>query len=93
MNIEGLRIFTGEPNEVQKKVQGYLSSHPNAKILSTAIGTQPGEPIEEEVPDKPAPQSGSTGSEEGTQGVTTLKAVRYGPPEVIVAVTVGREFQ
>lgn len=35
--IENLKIITGTPTEVQAKVQTYLSSHPKAEILSSAV--------------------------------------------------------
>jgi hypothetical protein len=45
--IENARILTGSPDSVEKKVNEYLASHPNATVLSSSVTTsQELEPID-----------------------------------------------
>lgn len=92
--IDDLKIITGERKDVEKKVQAYLSNHPKAAILGTAVTFKPGEAIEQEPPKAPKTKDKDKAKEkaatEEAPEATTLVAVEYGPPTEWLAITVGK---
>ncbi len=96
--IEHLKIITGSRKEVTAKAQAYLSEHPNATVLGTAISHKRGELIEQADPE-PAKKKAATKqaanapAEAAPEPVAaTLRSVEYGPDVEVISITLGRVF-
>lgn len=61
--IENIKIISGTPEHVEKKLQEYLSSHPKAEILSSSVASHPVEPAETAKPDSKAKAKAKAGEE------------------------------
>lgn len=81
MRYEKVKIFTGEPDKVQDRTSRYLTGHPNARILSTAIAAT-------------SPPPSSPPDEGGSAGASAAKnAGDPGEPVITIMVTVATVFE
>ena len=89
--IEHLAIITGSPEKAAAKAQAYLTEHPNATVLGTAVTMKRGKPIEDpESAKESKPATKQAANSPATAAV--LRCIEYGPDVPVVAITLGRVF-
>ena len=91
--IEHLKIITGSPEKAAEKAQAYLTEHPNATVLGTAVTMKRGKPLEDKDAEpakdaKPATKQAAN----ALPAAAVLRSVEYGPDVPVVAITLGRLF-